>query len=178
MEKKRLQTIVLGDRKLENTLFISTQHSQHSTWFWGNYILAATASVKVRRWECNVSVLLTRALLLFHILNVFVILQNKILAGPLIFVRNRALCPVLAAWARVIALLDVWLDPQAEGKMPLVSGTWLTVTCFNMPRLHWPMAHDSLFLNPNLPDRSMKTQSKCSYIWTSRDDWIHLCPSD
>lgn len=99
----------------------------------GTAILAATASVKVSRWECNISASLTRALLLFHILNVFVILQNKILAGPLMFVKNRALCPVPAAWARVIFLLDGWLDPQAEGRVPLVSGRWLTVTCFNMP---------------------------------------------
>lgn len=117
----------------------------------GAAILAATASVKVSGWECNVSASLTRALLLFHILNVFVILHNKILAGPLMFVKNRALCPVPAAWARVIFLLHGWLDPQAEGTVPLVSGRWLTVTCFNMPRLHWPMACDSLFLNPNFP---------------------------
>lgn len=142
----------------------------------GATVLTVTASVKVPRWECSVSASLTRALLLFHILNAFVILQNKILAGPLMFVRNRALCPAPAPWARVIALLD----PQAEGKVPLVCGRWVTVTFSNMPRFHWPMACDSLFLNPNLPctsDCAWKHSQKCSYVWTNRDDWIHLCPS-
>lgn len=177
-EKERLQTIVLGNRKSKNTgranvtlFFILTQHSQPGAGVWGNN----TGSYSIKCQGESVMFLPhwpgPYCYFTFEMCLLFYRITNNLGRCPHVC-QNKSPLPCACSLSQGHCPADGWLHPQ-EGGVPSVSGRWLSPPSIP-PGFTGPWQPLS---EPKSSSRSMETQPKCSCIWTSRDEWIHLCPS-
>lgn len=177
MEKKeRLQTVVLGNRKSKNTgranvtlIFILTQHRQHGAGFWDNNI--GSYSIKSQGESIMFLPHWPGPHCYFTFEMLFYKITNNLGRCPDVC-QNKSALPCACSLSQVIALLMAACILKHGECLQCLGGD---CHLFQYPQPS--LAHDSLFLSPNLPDRRLETQPKCNCIWTSRDEWIHLCPS-